>query len=104
VWLRGVSRKRAKLDDWVRDLAPSDELRNWFHHDPERFDEFRARSRDELARQPDRLEGCMAMDREVYGDGSPQSRSRPTWPAPRSEGGAYRECRDRERALERMAV
>jgi uncharacterized protein YeaO (DUF488 family) len=56
VWPRGVSRERAKLDDWARELAPSDELRRWFDHDPERFDEFRRRYRDELAHQPERLE------------------------------------------------
>jgi uncharacterized protein YeaO (DUF488 family) len=56
VWPRGVSRERAKLDDWARELAPSDELRRWFGHDPERFDEFRRRYRDELARRPERLE------------------------------------------------
>jgi uncharacterized protein YeaO (DUF488 family) len=56
VWPRGISRERARLDDWVRELAPSDELRKWFDHDPARFAEFRARYRDELANHPDRLE------------------------------------------------
>ena len=49
VWPRGVSHERARLDDWTRDLAPSDDLRRWFAHDPEKFAEFRARYRDELA-------------------------------------------------------
>ena len=55
VWPRGVSREHARLDEWARDLAPSDELRRWFDHVPERFDEFRSRYRDELAGQSDRL-------------------------------------------------
>ena len=55
VWPRGVSRERAKLDEWARELAPSDELRRWFDHLPERFDEFRARYRDELQAQRERL-------------------------------------------------
>ncbi len=42
VWPRGVSRERAQLDEWARELAPSDELRKWFDHVPERFEEFRA--------------------------------------------------------------
>jgi uncharacterized protein YeaO (DUF488 family) len=42
VWPRGISRERAKLDEWARELAPSDELRRWFDHIPERFDEFRS--------------------------------------------------------------
>jgi uncharacterized protein YeaO (DUF488 family) len=56
VWPRGVSRARAGLDEWARDLAPSDELRGWFDHDPARFGEFRRRYREELAGDPDRLE------------------------------------------------
>ena len=56
VWPRGVSRARARLDDWPRELAPSDELRKWFDHDPARFTEFRARYRDELAHQSQRLD------------------------------------------------
>ncbi len=51
IWPRGVSRGRAQLDEWLRELAPSDELRKWFDHDPERFDDFRARYRDELTAQ-----------------------------------------------------
>jgi uncharacterized protein YeaO (DUF488 family) len=56
VWPRGVSRERARLDEWARELAPSDELRKWFDHDPARFAEFRARYRDELRAHPARLE------------------------------------------------
>jgi uncharacterized protein YeaO (DUF488 family) len=48
VWPRGVSRERARLDDWARELAPSDE--------PARFAEFRARYRDELAHHSERLD------------------------------------------------
>jgi uncharacterized protein YeaO (DUF488 family) len=49
LWPRGVSRERARLDDWARQLAPSTELRRWFGHDPARFGEFRTRYRKELA-------------------------------------------------------
>lgn len=48
LWPRGVSRERAKLDAWERELAPSPELRRWFGHDPSRFDEFRGRYMEEL--------------------------------------------------------
>src|SRR3954452_1712591 len=48
LWPRGVSRERARLDVWEKDLAPSPELRRWFGHAPERFDEFRRRYVDEL--------------------------------------------------------
>lgn len=53
VWLRSVSRERAQLDQWARELAPSDELRKWFSHVPERLEEFRARYRRELAAHPE---------------------------------------------------
>jgi uncharacterized protein YeaO (DUF488 family) len=56
VWPRGVSRERAHLDEWARELAPSDELRKWFDHVPERFGEFRTRYRTELAAQSERIE------------------------------------------------
>src|SRR3954462_12795536 len=48
LWPRGVSRERVRLDAWEKDLAPSPELRQWFGHAPERFDEFRGRYVDEL--------------------------------------------------------
>ena len=57
VWPRGVSRERARLDEWARELAPSDELRKWFDHVPARFGRFRTRYRDELISQPERLDG-----------------------------------------------
>ena len=55
VWPRGVSRERAALDEWARELAPSDELRTWFDHVPERFAEFRTRYRKELKAHADKL-------------------------------------------------
>jgi uncharacterized protein YeaO (DUF488 family) len=55
VWPRGVSRERARLDEWARELAPSDALRRWFSHDPARFDAFRARYRRELVDRRDHV-------------------------------------------------
>jgi uncharacterized protein YeaO (DUF488 family) len=48
LWPRGVSRERAKLDEWEKELAPTTALRRWFSHDPARFDEFRRRYIEEL--------------------------------------------------------
>ena len=48
LWPRGVSRERARLDAWEKELAPSAELRQWFGHAPERFEEFRRRYLEEL--------------------------------------------------------
>jgi uncharacterized protein YeaO (DUF488 family) len=72
LWPRGVSRQRAKLDEWNRDLAPSTELRRWFGHDPERFEEFRRRYLEELRAQRPALAELRRRAREgrltlVYG-------------------------------------
>jgi uncharacterized protein YeaO (DUF488 family) len=48
LWPRGVSKEEAHLDEWLRDVAPSTDLRRWYHHDPELFDEFRRRYLAEL--------------------------------------------------------
>jgi uncharacterized protein YeaO (DUF488 family) len=48
VWPRGLSKEEAHVDEWLRELGPSTELRKWFGHDPERWNEFRARYRAEL--------------------------------------------------------
>jgi uncharacterized protein YeaO (DUF488 family) len=56
IWPRGVTKDRARLDEWLRELAPSDELRQWFDHVPERFDEFRNRYRHELEGHADTIE------------------------------------------------
>lgn len=50
VWPRGVKKDELRADLWLRDLAPSDELRRWFGHRPERWEEFRRRYREELTR------------------------------------------------------
>lgn len=48
IWPRGLSKERAAVDLWLKDAGPSTELRKWFAHDPERFDEFAAKYRAEL--------------------------------------------------------
>ncbi len=52
IWPRGISRARAALDAWMPDVAPSNELRKWFAHDPLRWEEFQSRYRAELANSP----------------------------------------------------
>jgi uncharacterized protein YeaO (DUF488 family) len=48
VWPRGLRKDAARLDEWAKDVAPSTELRTWYHHDPAKFDEFRRRYTAEL--------------------------------------------------------
>lgn len=55
VWPRGVSKEEAHLDEWARELAPSSGLRQWFGHDPARFDEFRRRYLTELGGHEEKL-------------------------------------------------
>ena len=55
LWPRGISRKRAALDAWLTDLAPSAQLRQWFHRDTTRWSEFRRRYRAELRSQAAQL-------------------------------------------------
>jgi uncharacterized protein YeaO (DUF488 family) len=64
VWPRGISRERARLDEWDRTLSPSTRLREWFGHDPSRFEEFRARYLEELQGQRDRLAELRALARQ----------------------------------------
>ena len=72
LWPRGVSKERAHLDEWARELAPSAELRTWFGHDPDRFAEFERRYRAELAAHDEKLDELRRRAREgtftlVYG-------------------------------------
>jgi uncharacterized protein YeaO (DUF488 family) len=53
LWPRGLSRSRARLDEWAKDVAPSADLRRWYGHDPDKFDEFARRYRGELDAMPD---------------------------------------------------
>ena len=53
LWPRGVKRERLLLDGWLKELAPSSELRTWFGHDPARWEEFRHRYAAELETHDD---------------------------------------------------
>jgi uncharacterized protein YeaO (DUF488 family) len=58
LWPRGVKKANAAIDEWMKEIAPSTELRKWFGHDPERWPEFRRRYKSEIrqhAEQFDRL-------------------------------------------------
>ena len=48
IWPRGISKDNVRLSDWRKELAPSNDLRKWFGHDPERWEEFKERYRAEL--------------------------------------------------------
>lgn len=56
LWPRGLTKQRARIDLWLKEVAPSAELRKWFGHDPKKWDEFRQRYREELKHKGDLIE------------------------------------------------
>ncbi|HQR34483.1 MAG TPA: DUF488 domain-containing protein [Blastocatellia bacterium] len=48
LWPRGISKEKARVDEWLKEIAPSQELRKWFQHDPAKWEEFQERYRKEL--------------------------------------------------------
>jgi uncharacterized protein YeaO (DUF488 family) len=72
VWPRGVSKEDAELDEWMKEIAPTGELRKWFGHDPDEWDEFKKRYFDELDDREEPVKKLLAMAGEktltlVYG-------------------------------------
>ena len=63
IWPRGLTKAKAALDEWCKEVAPSTQLRKWYSHDPERFEEFGCRYQAEL-KDPERAE-ALAHLREL---------------------------------------
>ncbi|MFT3690003.1 DUF488 domain-containing protein [Paenirhodobacter sp.] len=61
LWPRGLSKEAARIDDWMKEIAPSTELRKWFGHDPAKWEEFQRRYHAELATQGAALAQLRAM-------------------------------------------
>ncbi len=53
LWPRGVSKEKAKIDLWLKDIAPSDQLREWFAHDPAKWEDFKRKYFKELDKKKD---------------------------------------------------
>lgn len=64
VWPRGMSKERAAVDVWLKEIAPTTELRKWFGHDAERWREFRKRYRAELRRNDAAVAALRALLRK----------------------------------------
>ena len=56
LWPRGVKKAEAAIDEWMKDIAPSTELRKWFGHDPARWQEFRRRYQSEIRQHPNEFD------------------------------------------------
>ncbi len=77
LWPRGVSKSKAKLDEWNKELPPSNELRKWFDHKDERFNLFAKRYKEELLAKDEELERLRAISSQkplslLYGAKDPK--------------------------------
>jgi uncharacterized protein YeaO (DUF488 family) len=64
LWPRGISKDRAAVDLWLKEVAPSPELRKWFAHDPAKWEEFRRRYEKELTKKIDEIHFLLNKSRE----------------------------------------
>jgi uncharacterized protein YeaO (DUF488 family) len=64
LWPRGVSKEKAMIDLWLKEIAPSDSLRKWFGHDPERWEAFQARYREELQKKKELVAQVRQLEKE----------------------------------------
>ncbi len=64
LWPRGLKKDEARVDEWLKDLAPSTELRKWFGHDPVKWAEFKKRYRQELSTKSDLVKRVKAEARK----------------------------------------
>lgn len=65
LWPRGMSKEKARVDLWLRDIAPTNELRKWYNHDPQKWDEFKERYFAEIETR----KGLLAQLREKLKEG-----------------------------------
>ena len=64
LWPRGISKDKAKIEMWMKEVAPSDELRKWFSHDPEKWNEFRGKYEAELKNKSEHIGKIRAMEKK----------------------------------------
>ena len=64
LWPRGLKKEDAKVDDWIKEVAPSTELRTLYGHDPKKWSEFKRRFFSELRRRQDLVEGIVSASRK----------------------------------------
>ena len=64
LWPRGIKKEKAHIDEWVKEIAPSNELRKWYSHDPAKWAEFKKRYQQEIAGETERLKKIKAEARK----------------------------------------
>ncbi|PZR72888.1 MAG: hypothetical protein DLM52_12055 [Chthoniobacterales bacterium] len=72
LWPRGLTKRKASIDLWLKEIAPSTELRKWFGHDPKKWRSFRGRYQRELKRRPEQIATIRSKAKEgtvtlIYG-------------------------------------
>jgi uncharacterized protein YeaO (DUF488 family) len=65
LWPRGVSKEEPRWDEWMKDISPSNELRKWFNHEHEKWDEFRKRYKNELKAKNEELIHLKNLERDL---------------------------------------
>ena len=63
LWPRGIKKAEAAIDEWLKEIAPSTNLRKWFGHDPARWQEFRRRYKTEIRQNPDEFDRLQELAR-----------------------------------------
>jgi uncharacterized protein YeaO (DUF488 family) len=66
LWPRGISKEKAGWNEWLKEIAPGNELRKWYSHDPAKWDEFRRRYRDELASRKDEMKKLKQLEKDHH--------------------------------------
>ena len=64
LWPRGLRKEDARIDEWMKEVAPSNELRKWFNHDPDKWSEFKKRFFTELQGQQEKVEEIISLARK----------------------------------------
>ncbi|MFA3781478.1 DUF488 domain-containing protein [Melioribacteraceae bacterium 4301-Me] len=64
LWARGLTKEKAKIDLWLKEIAPSNELRKWYNHDPEKWDLFKEKYREELKGKKEFLVQIKKLEKE----------------------------------------
>lgn len=64
LWPRGVAKNENKWDEWMKEIAPSTDLRKWYDHDTSKWNEFKKRYTDELHKSKDKLDYLMQLEKK----------------------------------------
>ncbi len=64
LWPRGISKEKAGINEWLKDISPSNELRKWYSHDPAKWEEFRLRYKKELILKYDELKRLKGLEEQ----------------------------------------